>query len=182
MIVRCALRAAALVASLTVGAATARAQSPIKLGIAGGASLPIGNTADVTQVGYNGTVTVALNAPLIPIGLRVDGMFNQLRGKELLAGVDGPDLSVSSVNANLTYTLLPLPIARLYLIGGAGYYRAEFKDSGVDPENKVGYNGGVGLRIGTGGAQTFVEARYHRVKLSGDEKLEFVPITIGFLF
>ena len=185
MIVRCALRATALAAGLTVGAAAAGAQSPIKLGIAGGASLPVGTTADATEIGYNGTVTVALNAPLFPIGLRVDGMFNTLRGKEAggLLGVDAPDLSVSSVNANVTYTLIPLPLARVYLIGGAGYYRAEFKDSGLDPVGKIGYNGGVGVRIGTGGAQTFLEARYHRVDQGDDNgRIEFVPVTIGFLF
>ena len=188
MIVRRALRATALVAALTVGAAAARAQSPIKLGIAGGASLPVGTTADATKLGYNGTVTVALNAPLFPVGLRVDGMFNELQGKEDVSvlGADAPDLSVSSVNANLTYTLIPLPVARVYLIGGAGYYRTELKNSGLDPQGKIGYNGGVGVRIGTGSPQTFIEARYHRVNatnaITGADRLEFVPITIGFLF
>jgi len=176
-------RAAAVAAALIVGASAAQAQSPIKLGLAGGLTTPVGNTADFTKAGYNGTVTLALNAPLVPVGLRIDGMFNQLKGKsdDALLGVDLPDLSVSSVNANLTYNLLPLPVARLYLIGGVGYYRTEFKDSGIDAEDNVGYNGGAGLRIGTGRTQIFVEARYHRVDVGGD-RVEIVPVTIGFLF
>lgn len=183
MLTRYALGAAALVAALTLGAPAAQAQSPIKLGLAGGVALPIGNGArDLNNSGYNGTVTVALNAPLVPIGLRLDGMFNELQGKELLANIDAPDMSVSSVNANLTYNLLPLPVARVYLIGGAGYYRTEFKGTGVDPDWNVGYNGGVGIRIGVGRTQAFVEGRYHRVSLGNDRKVELVPVTVGFLF
>ena len=182
MHIRRTLRLAAAAVALTAGAATAaHAQSPIKLGIAGGVALPVGDLADTREAGYNGTVTLAFNAPLIPVGLRVDGMFNRLNAKDdLLAAA--PDLDISSVNANITYTLLPLPIARLYLIGGAGYYSTEFRDTNFETQGKLGYNGGAGVRFGTGGAQLFVEARYHRVNLDDDAKLDFVPVTIGFLF
>jgi hypothetical protein len=181
MSIRCAMRAAALVAALTTGAATAaQAQSPIKLGIAGGVALPVSDVADSYDAGYNGTVTLAFNAPLVPVGLRVDGMFNRLSAKDDL--LDAPDLDVSAVNANITYTLLPLPVARIYLIGGAGYYSTKFRDTDLDSQGKVGYNGGAGVRIGAGGAQLFAEARYHRVNLDNDAKLEFVPVTIGFMF
>ena len=177
------LRLAALAAALTTGAAAAaQAQSPIKLGIAGGVALPVADLADGYDAGYNGTVTLAFNAPLVPIGVRVDGMFNRLNLKDEFADVDAYDLDVSSVNANLTYSILPLPVARLYLIGGVGYYNTEFRDSDIGSQGEVGYNGGAGLRFGAGGAQLFVEARYHRVNLDNDEKLEFVPVTIGFLF
>jgi opacity protein-like surface antigen len=177
-----ALRMAAVAAALTAGAATAaQAQSPIKFGIAAGAAVPVSDVADAYETGYNGTVTLALKAPLFPVGLRVDGMFNRMAGKEDEVLGDAFDLDVSSVNANLTYNLIPLPVASVYLIGGAGYYRAEFRDSGVDAENKVGYNGGVGVRLGMG-TQLFVEGRYHRVNLGDDVKLEFVPVTIGFMF
>jgi hypothetical protein len=180
---RAAAFAAGVVAVLSVGAAPAQAQSPIRLGLAGGLAMPMGDVADTHESGYNGTVTLAVNAPLLPVGLRIDGMFNELKAQDdgLLGGA-APDLRVSSVNANLTYNILPLPIARVYLIGGAGYYRTELKDSGVDTETKVGYNGGAGLRFGTGRAQLFVEARYHQIRLDDDAKIEIVPITIGFLF
>ena len=182
MHIRRTLRLAAAAVALTAGAATAaHAQSPIKLGIAGGVALPVGDRADVNEAGYNGTVTLALNAPLIPVGLRVDGMFNRLNAKDD-APAPAAALDVSSVNANITYTLLPLPIARLYLIGGAGYYSTEFRDTNFETQGKLGYNGGAGVRFGTGGAQLFVEARYHRVNLDDDAKLDFVPVTIGFLF
>jgi hypothetical protein len=180
MTTRTLLRAAAVVLALTAGAPAARAQSPIKLGIAGGAAMPVGNTADLTTTGYNGTVTLALNAPLLPVGLRFDGMFNELRGADEPLGSQ-PNLSVSSVNANLTYTLLPLPIGRLYVIGGAGYYRTEFDDD-RETQGDVGFNGGAGIRFGSGGRQLFVEGRYHRANTGGNGTIEIVPITIGFLF
>jgi hypothetical protein len=173
-----ALRTAAAAVVLTVAAGTAQAQSPVKFGIAGGVALPVSDLADSFDRGYNGTVTLAVNAPLFPLGLRVDGMFNRITAKN---DFDVADIDVSSVNANLTYNLIPLPVARLYLIGGVGYYSTEFRDTDVDAESKVGYNGGVGIRLGAG-TQLFVEGRYHRVDLGDDRKLEFVPVTIGFLF
>ena len=174
-----ALRTAAAAVVLTIaGAAAAHAQSPVKFGIAGGVALPVSDLADSFDRGYNGTVTLAVNAPLFPLGLRVDGMFNRITAKD---DFDVADIDVSSGNANLTYNLIPLPVARLYLIGGVGYYSTEFRDTDLDAEAKVGYNGGVGIRFGTG-TQLFVEGRYHRVDLGDERKLEFVPVTIGFLF
>lgn len=184
----CVVRAtaAAVAVAAVVLASTARtvsAQSPVKLGLAGGFALPMSNTADANERGYNGTVTIAVNAPLFPLGLRVDGMFNRMLGRDDLVGnLNGPDLDVSSVSANLTYTVLPLAIARVYLIGGAGFYRADLEDSGIDTESRIGYNGGAGIRLDLGGRQLFVEARYHRVELRDDVRIDFVPVTIGFLF
>ena len=184
------LRLAAAAVALTAGAATAaHAQSPLKFGIAGGVALPVSDLADAYDPSYNGTVTLALNAPLSPIGLRVDGMFNRLNANDAATLAGAPDLDVSSVNANVTYTLLPLPVARLYLIGGGGYYSTKFRDTELDAEGKFGFNGGLGLRFGLGGTQLFVEGRYHRVNLDENAvplgvpaRLEFVPITVGFLF
>ena len=173
------LRAAALVLALTAGTSAAQAQSLIKFGVAGGAAMPMSTTADASQLGYNGTVTLAVKAPLVPVGFRLDGMFNQLQGKEI-SGLTGPNVSVSGVSANVTYSLLPLPLASVYVIGGAGYYRSEVK--GFDAQNDMGFNGGVGARLGVGRMQPFVEARYHRVNTGGDTKLEIVPVTIGFMF
>ena len=180
MIAYRALRLAAAAAALTVGAATAQAQSPVKLGIAGGVALPVSDLADSHELGYNGTVTLGVNAPLFPLGLRVDGMFNRMAGNDD-ALVGAPDLDVSSVNANVTYNLIPLPLAKVYLIGGAGYYTTKLRDTGLDAEGDFGYNGGVGVRFGLR-TQLFVEGRYHRVNLDNDAKLEFVPVTFGVMF
>lgn len=177
------LRLAAAGAALAAAAATAAgAQSPVKLGLAGGAALPVGDSDDGFKPGYNGTVTVALNAPLFPLGLRVDGMFNRMQGEEGTVLGDFPDLDVSSVNANLTFNVIPLAVARVYAIGGAGYYRTELRDTDIEPETNFGYNAGVGVRFGTGGTQLFVEGRYHRINVGNDEKFDFVPVTIGLLF
>jgi hypothetical protein len=180
MMPRSALRATALAAALTVGASAARAQSPVSLGIAGGRALPMGSTADVAESGYNGTLAIGVSAPLLPVGLRLDGMYNQLEGtNDALAS--GGDFGVAAVSANLTYTLLPLAVARLYLIGGAGYYRTSFDDGG-DAQTDVGFNGGAGIRFGLGRTQLFAEARYHRVNTSDNGRLSFVPVTVGLMF
>jgi Ca2+-binding RTX toxin-like protein len=180
MLSRCLSRALPLAAALAVVASAARAQSPIRLGLAGGISTPMGSTADALERGYNGTVTLAIKPPLSPLGLRLDGMYNQLKGADgALAGV--PNLNVAAATANLTYTLLPLAVARLYLIGGAGYYRTGFA-GGDDARTDVGYNGGAGLQLGVGRTQLFVEGRYHRVRTSDNGDLSFVPVTVGLMF
>lgn len=176
------LRLAVAAAALTAAAATtAHAQSPIKFGLAGGVALPVGDFGDAYGAGYNGTATLAFNAPLIPVGLRVDGMFNRLNANDDASLLGLPDVDVSSVNANLTYNLVPLPAAKVYLIGGAGYYSTKLRDSGFDAEGNVGYNAGLGVRFGMG-TQLFVEGRYHRVNLDNDGKLDFIPVTIGLMF
>lgn len=178
---RLAVAAAALTTAATATAATAHAQSPIKFGIAGGVALPTGDFGDAYGAGYNGTVTLALNAPLIPVGLRVDGMFNRLNANDDASLLGAPDVDVSSVNANVTFNLLPLPAAKVYVIGGAGYYSTKLRDSGLDAEGNMGYNAGLGVRVGMG-TQLFVEGRYHRVNLDNDAKLDFIPVTIGLMF
>ena len=180
---RPALRAALAAAALAVAAPAAQAQSPVRFGLAAGVTSALGAVGDMQDRGYHGLVTLGIKPPLLPVGLRVDGMYNQLAGKdfESLAAGSEPDMNVATVNANITVDVLPLPVIHPYLIGGVGYYRVGFRDFG-DTRTEVGYNGGAGFRLALGGISAFVEARYHRVKLDDGEKLEMVPITVGLMF
>ena len=46
--------------------------------------------------------------------------------------------------------------------------------------NKPGVNGGMGLNFGTKwSAKFYAEARYHRMFLSGDRHMDFIPVTFG---
>ena len=80
----------------------ARAQNPVQLGIAGGASLPTGDLKDIADMGFNGTVTVGMTPALIPLGIRIDGAFNQFAIKDELA--DG-NVRFLSVTGNLVYKI-----------------------------------------------------------------------------
>ncbi len=96
-----------------------------------------------------------------------------------------------------------------YLIGGGGLYREtqEFTQPSVatftafDPffggffpvavptteilssysVNKWGVNGGAGVAFGTKWrGKFFAEARYHRIFLSGDRHMDYVPVSFGY--
>lgn len=156
-----------------------RAQNPVQLGIAGGVSLPTSDLSDITDTGFNGTVTVGMTPALIPLGIRIDGAINQFSLKDALG--DG-SVRFLSVTGNLVYKI-PGATVSPYLIGGAGWYNAKLDVTalGSDSENKLGWNVGGGITMPLSGFTTFIEARYNQVQTQ-DQPLKFIPITFGILF
>ena len=76
-----AIATIALVAAPRVSNAQLGVLKPFQLGIAGGATQPMSDLKTSTDIGYNGTVAMAINLPFIPVGLRVDGAYNQFAQK-----------------------------------------------------------------------------------------------------
>ncbi len=167
-------RAALAFAATLVAAPALYAQTSFS--IAGGLTVPMGNTGDVVKSGYNVTAGLGIKPPLAPIGLRFEGAWNQMDFKtsafgatRILAGI-----------ANVTLSGPALPMG--YLIGGVGMYNVATPDiTNSDSESKVGFNVGAGLNFPLTGIGTFLEARFHMVSTSG-ESLKFVPITFGIKF
>ena len=157
----------------------ARAQNPVQLGIAGGVSLPKSDLSDVSDVGFNGTVTVGITSVLIPLGIRIDGAYNQFAIKD---DVGDGNISFTSVTGNLVYKIPGATISP-YIIGGAGWYRAKVDLTGLGngTEDKLGWNLGGGIMLPLSGFNTFIEARYNQVQ-TDDVALKFIPITFGILF
>jgi hypothetical protein len=157
----------------------ARAQNPVQLGIAGGLSLPTSDLSDLTDMGFNGTITVGMTPALIPLGIRIDGAINQFSIKDDIG--DGT-VRFLSVTGNLVYKI-PGATVSPYLIGGAGLYNAnvDVPPFGSESENKFGWNVGGGINMPLSGFSTFIEARYNQVQTDG-EALKFIPITFGILF
>jgi opacity protein-like surface antigen len=157
----------------------ARAQNPVQLGIAGGVAFPTSDLSDIANTGFNGTVTVGLTPALIPLGIRIDGAYNQFAIKDDLG--DG-NVRFLSVTGNLVYKIPGATISP-YLIGGAGLYNAKLEVApfGSDSENKFGWNVGGGINLPLSGFSTFIEARYNQVQ-TDDVAVKFIPITFGILF
>ena len=178
---RSAFAVAAIALALTASASAAQAQRPVSLGIAAGAAVPTGDLGDFTSMGYNLTGSIGYSLPAMPLSFRVDGMYNQLSGKEVQS-VSGPDLRIMAVTANTAYTL-PGVAVRPYVIAGAGYYSigGEALGQSIDRENKRGVNGGAGFELPLTGISTFVEARYHSVFTEG-ERLNMFPVSVGIRF
>ena len=173
-----AIAAIALVAMPRVSHAQLGVLKPFQLGVAGGGSLPMSNLSNTTNTGYNGTVAMAINLPIIPVGLRVDGAYNAFSAK----AAGGAKLHVMSATGNVVWGL-PMIGVSPYLIGGAGLYMPTVTAPGFasTTENHFGWNAGAGIKLPLSVFNAFVEARYNRISATGGS-MEFVPITFGIMF
>ena len=173
-----AITTIALVAAPRVSSAQLGVLKPFSLGIAGGATQPMSDLKTSTDIGYNGTVAMAINLPFIPVGLRVDGAYNQFGQK---AGVPAK-LHVMSATGNVVWRLPSIGISP-YLIGGAGLYMQRATPTGgtAVTDNHLGWNAGAGINLPLSVFHAFVEARYNRISTTGGS-MEFVPVTFGIMF
>ena len=164
--------------TLVVGALLFAAPSlhaQMSFSVAAGASLPMGDAADGLKMGYNATVGLGFKPLLVPVGLRVEGMFNSFE-IDAPAPADG-SIRVMAVSANGTYTILP----QLYAIGGVGMYNSKASTAGAESSSDLGFNIGAGINIPLTGFGTYLEARYHHIATDG-ASFKFLPITFGIRF
>lgn len=164
-------------AAVVTLSASAQAQRRTSVGFAAGATFPVGDLGDATSTGFHilGTLAVSGSAQM-PVGFRVDGMYNNLSGKS-----SGPDVNVWSVNGNLVYAFPGGTSATPYIIGGAGWYNTKADESGAESSNDIGINVGVGARFALSGFTTFAEVRFHNV-FSDPNSAQMIPLTFGILF
>jgi hypothetical protein len=175
------LLAALAVAGAMLAAGATEAASQLRFSIAGGPSMPLGSLGDEVDTGYHAQLSAALSVPLLPVGIRADGMFTQFPE----SGEDGNFRVVSgSVNGVLS---MPSVGITPYLIGGLGIYNSRFTDDDdghgheTGSTTNVGANVGVGIRIGLPGLAVFGEARLHNLFNEGDA-VRFAPISLGVRF
>lgn len=123
-------------------------------------------------------------------------------------GFPGGDVNVLSATLDPVVHVGAYRHADFYLIGGAGLYRVEQEFTeptvanavGFSPffgfynvpfltnqvvasssVNKLGYNGGAGVAFGTKWhGKIFAEARFNRIYMGGDRRIDYIPVTFGF--
>ncbi len=159
---------------LVVGAQSAEAQllPSLHFNVNAGASMPMSDAGDVFNAGLRVGAGVEFRAPLVPVGLRIDGAYDRMGVK--LDG--GPNLSILSGTAN---AVLALPVMPIYMVGGIGMYR---QDAGAgSTSTDLGFNIGMGLRLPIPMFSPFVEARLHQINTEGDS-FRYVPIVAGIRF
>jgi opacity protein-like surface antigen len=147
---------------------------PVQFGIAAGAAIPMSDFSDFASTGFNGTVTLGFNPALIPLGVRIDGAYNQFS----LKGVS-ENARIASATGNLVYSI-PSTGVSPYLIGGIGFYNLS-SSGGGSSENDFGWNVGGGIKMPLSGFDTFIEARFNQVQTQ-DISTRFIPITFGIMF
>jgi hypothetical protein len=171
------LSRAAIGLAATLIAAPLSAQTSFSL--AAGATVPVGSTADGYDIGYNVTAAIGIKPPLAPLGLRIDGMWNEIEGK----GNANGKLRLLAGSANVTLSGAgPVPMG--YLIAGVGAYNAKFVDraitiGGNTSNTEFGLNVGGGINFPLTGFSTFLEARFHFLT---DSEIKIIPITFGLRF
>jgi hypothetical protein len=162
----------------------AQVANPVRFGIAAGAAIPVSDLSNGLSTGFNGTVILGFHPQLIPLGVRVDGAYNQFGLKG-----GGGNNHYTSVTGNLVYSI-PSEAVAPYLIGGAGWYNVgasggvTLNASGTgsgSSSNYFGWDIGGGITMPLSGFDTFLEARYNQVQANGGSA-KFIPITFGVMF
>jgi len=145
-------------------------------GVTAGAVVPANDLAKDHTVGLNGGVTFGFGGVGQLLGIRIDGVINQLSGKK---STDA-DAQILMGTLNLVMGVLGEG-DRVYLTGGVGAYGIK-PSKGGEKHNDFGLNGGVGLFIP--GINGFIEARYHHFyrALANKRPAIFIPISVGVFF
>jgi hypothetical protein len=164
-------RIALVLAASLVAAPALSAQTSFVVGA--GLAMPLGNFGDSFDMGYNATVGLGLHAPMLPVSVRIEGMYNAFNAKSPGTGT----FKIMGATANgilSSVTMLPM----MYAIGGLGLYHSDF---GGFTSNKMGVNVGAGLKIPLTGFGAHIEARYHLV-FTDNSSTSFIPVTFGVTF
>ena len=175
-------RAATVLAATLFCASSLAAQ--VKFSVAAGATAPIGDAADGFEMGYNAIVGLTFKPPVAPVGLRVEGMYNQLAGKD----PSPVGMRIMALTVSGTFSGAALPA--VYLIGGLGMYNAKATDVPAgftaESENKFGINVGAGFNFPLPSLQPFAEVRLHHIMTADDatgaKNTQLVPISFGIRF
>jgi hypothetical protein len=162
------------------------AQKSYALGIGGGAAIPVGKMSDTQKTGVNGLISLALGVAELPIGIRIDGIYNKLPRTAGALPVGSPstaDFRIMGLLGNAVYAFSGTSV-KTYLIAGGGLYNTRLDIDGTKSENHLGLNAGAGMTFGFGPIASFIEGRYHFISRQPAQGgvLHFVPITFGLMF
>jgi hypothetical protein len=174
----------ALVCAQLVLPSGAHAQKTYALGLGGGAAIPVGKLSDTQKTGYNALITLAIGVSDLPVGVRFDGIYNNLSHPSTPpSGGTASDLQVKGVLANLVFAF-PGTSAKAYIVAGGGLYNSKPDVAGAKSQNDFGVNAGLGATFGFGPFATFLESRYHSISRSASKGgvYQFIPITFGVMF
>ena len=174
------------------------------MGVAAGVSIP---TGAITSAGFNSggystgwniTVPIGYDWSFSPLGVRLDGTFDQLKGRDFNSNFSAPNLDVWGINLDLRLRVpLGRSFNRFYLVGGGSWadsrgYFTNFDDpnnpSNTSSQSRWGWNAGGGFNFNWGSmVGLFVESRY--IWLNSDNQSGFpfnnaarVPIILGVTF
>lgn len=174
---------AALALATALFASSAEAQTPVKFGIGGGATLPLGNFGDAATLGFHGMGLVEFSPASLPVGIRLDGTYQRLGFNDDVAADGNFQIIQGTLNGVYTFVTAEESKFHPYLIAGVGAYNFKADVEGVDnaSNTEIGINAGAGFNMMAGGASVFIEARFHNIFSEGSST-NYVPISVGVKF
>ena len=174
----CALAATVLSSPLSAQVRTT------SFGIAAGASLPMGDIADGTEMGFNVTGSLYIRpARFANLGFRGDIAFDQFS----LKNVDDSSIRSLGFVFNGLYNIpVSASSVRPYALLGIGFFSTKTSVSNgattiSASDSNLGYQAGAGLSFQLSGFSTFLEAKYVNV-MTEPNSTAFLPITFGVRF
>jgi hypothetical protein len=177
----------ALVTLLSLSSQPVLGQRTYALGVGGGAAIPVGKLSNAQNTGYNGMIVLAVGSAELPIGVRFDGIYNNLV-KNTAPVPEGSvatssDLRIAAGLFNLVFAF-PGTSAKPYMLVGGGLYSTKSDAPDAKAKKDFGFNAGLGITFGLGPFAAFLESRYHTISRNEADGgvIQFVPITVGLLF
>jgi hypothetical protein len=146
-------------AALLVSAGPVSAQG-IKFVLGGGLTAPVSAYKDYAQSGWMGMGGVAVSFPVLPIGIRLEGLFGQ--NQHTGTATDKTVLYGGAASVMIKFGI-PGPLSP-YLVGSAGYLDHHYSpgDTGDASEDewKPVFGGGLGVSLNFVVVGVFAEGRY----------------------
>jgi len=109
--------------------------------------------------------------------------------------VDGGKIEIWQANANLKFNILPLPVVKVYLTGGAGVVQLTMHDAtlsfngqkittiaGIPKQTKPTLNAGAGVDFKLGKIALFAELKVNFILTEGKSSSEVPLATVGLTF
>jgi hypothetical protein len=178
------LRAIPISISLSLAFSTPGfAQKTYAVALGGGAAIPVGKLSDAQKTGSSAIAAFVIGVAELPLGVRFDGIYNNLRANVQSGTAANSDFRVMGLLANLVFAF-PGTNAKPYMLVGGGLYNSKADVSGAKSRNNIGFNAGLGATFGFGPFATFLESRYHSISRNAAKGgvFQFVPITFGVMF
>ena len=178
------LRAISISVSLSLALSSAAfGQKTYAVALGGGAAIPVGKLSDTQKTGYSAIAALAIGVAELPVGVRFDGVYNNLRANVRSGTTVNSNFRVMGLLANLVFAF-PGTNAKPYMLVGGGLYNSKPDVPGAKSQNNIGFNAGLGATFGIGPFATFLESRYHTISRSVAKGgvFQFVPITFGVMF
>ncbi len=152
--------------------------TPIRLGLGGGFTLPVGDVGELTYGGINLAASLAWDPARFPLGFDVEATYHNFAPKDKAQRNSHVMAVTGGIRIPIAGTL-----GEPYLMAGVGYYNTQGPATGAtDAERDFGGYGGVGIKFRTDKLQLHMRAGFHEIFAERDgagrsRSRELIPIS-----